>query len=158
MNAPALLGAAVLALAACAGGDDGGGDAAGALVVADGMAVLDAWTRPSPPTVDEAAIYVTVENRDAPDDRLIGASSDRCVVVTPHLTEFGDDQVARMTEAEADQLGLGAGERVEMTPLGMHLMCLGLADPFVDGERFALTLLFSDHAPIPVEVQVEHRS
>lgn len=156
MTAHALLAAALLVLAACAGGDDGGGDAA--LVVSDGMAVLDAWTRPSPPTVDEAAIYVTVENRDAPDDRLIGASSDRCVVVTPHLTEFDDDQVARMTEAEADQLGLGAGERVEMTPIGMHLMCLGLTEPFVDGERFALTLRFSEHTPIPVEVQVEQRS
>lgn len=156
MKTPALVGAALLALAGCgAGGDGGRGDA---LVVSDGMAVLDAWTRPSPPTVDEAAIYVTVENRDAPDDRLIGASSDRCVVVTPHLTEFDDDQVARMTEAEADQLGLGTGERVEMTPIGMHLMCLGLAEPFVDGERFALTLRFSEHAPIPVEVQVEQRS
>lgn len=157
MNRPALVGTALLAVAACGGGggDDGGG---GALVVSDGMAVLDAWTRPSPPTVDEAAIYVTVENRDAPDDRLVGASSDRCVVVTPHLTEFDDDQVARMTEADADQLGLGAGERVEMTPIGMHLMCLGLTDPLVDGDRFAITLQFSEHTPITVDVQVEQRS
>jgi periplasmic copper chaperone A len=146
------LGAAVaLALVAC------GGEGPDALVVADGLAVLDAWTRPSPPTVDEAAIYVTVENRDAPDDRLIGATSDRCVVVTPHLTEIDEDDVARMTEAGADQLGLRAGDQVAMTPNGIHLMCLGLAAPLDAGERFDVTLRFSEHAPITVEVTVEQR-
>lgn len=141
--------AAVLgvALAGCGGGSD-------ALVESDGMAVLDAWTRPSPPTVDEAAIYVTIENRDAPDDRLVGAASDRCVVISPHLTTIGDDEVARMTEADADQLGLRTGERVDMTPTGMHLMCLGLVEPLTDGDRFDVTLRFADHAPVDVEVEV----
>lgn len=149
--------AAALVLAACGGGDgDGSGDNE-ALVVADGLAVLDAWTRPSPPTVDEAAIYVTVENRDAPDDRLIGASSDRCVVVTPHLTELDEDDVARMSEADADQLGLDRGQQVAMSPTGLHLMCLGLTEPFTDGERFALTLQFSEHTPITVDVHVTQR-
>lgn len=143
---------AALLLAAC-----GGDDASDALVIDDGLAVLDAWTRPSPPTVDEAAIYVTVENRDAPDDRLIGASSDRCVVVTPHLTEVDEDEVARMSEADVDQLGLVAGDRVEMTPTGLHLMCLGLVDALTDGDRFDLTLQFAEHTPVTVEVQVEQR-
>jgi periplasmic copper chaperone A len=142
--------AAVLASAACGGDED-------ALVVSDGLAVLDAWTRPSPPTVDEAAIYVTVENREAPDDRLVGAASDRCVVVTPHLTEVDDDEIARMTEADTDQLGLRAGEAVEMTPNGLHLMCLGLVEPLADGERFDVTLQFAEHHPITVEVSVERR-
>jgi copper(I)-binding protein len=142
--------AVTLALVACGDGTD-------ALVVADGLAVLDAWTRPSPPAVDEAAIYVTVENRDAPDDRLIGATSDRCVVVSPHLTELGEDDVARMTEAGADRLGLRAGEQVAMTPNGMHLMCLGLDAPLADGDRFDVTLRFAEHAPITVEVTVEQR-
>ena len=56
----------------------GSSDESPAAIVSDGFAVVDAWTRPSPPGVSEAAIYVTVENRDAPDDRLIGSSSDRC--------------------------------------------------------------------------------
>lgn len=144
--------AAVLGATSCGNGDDPDG----AIVVAGGMAVLDAWTRPSPPTVDEAAIYVTVENRDAPDDRLIGASSDRCVVVTPHLTMV-DDDIARMVDADGDQLGLRRGERVEMTPVGLHLMCLGLVETFAVGDRFDVTLRFSTHPPITVTASVEQR-
>jgi copper(I)-binding protein len=152
LSAGLLAGLVLVATATACGGQDDD-----ALVVDEGMAVLDAWTRPSPPTVDEAAIYVTVENRDAPDDRLIGASSDRCVVVTPHLTEFDDDDVARMTAAGGDQLGLRAGERVEMTPIGLHLMCLGLVEPFAEGDRFDVTLQFSERAPMTVAVSVEQR-
>lgn len=144
--------ATVLGATSCGTGD-GQDDA---IVVAGGMAVLDAWTRPSPPTVDEAAIYVTVENRDAPDDRLIGASSDRCVVVTPHLTMV-DDDIARMVDADGDQLGLRRGERVEMTPVGLHLMCLGLIETFAVGDRFDVTLRFSAHPPITVTATVEQR-
>lgn len=150
-RAPGLV--ALLLLPACGGG----GAESDALLVDDGLAVLDAWTRPSPPTVDEAAIYVSVENRGAPADRLIAADSERCVVVTPHLTELDEDDVARMSEAGGDQLGLGAGERVEMSPTGLHLMCLGLAEPLEDGDRFDLTLRFAEHTPVMVEVQVQQR-
>lgn len=151
MNRLIAAGAVLLVLPACAAGD---GDA---VLVDDGLAVLDAWTRPSPPTVDEAAFYVSIENRDAPDDRLIGAESERCVVVTPHLTEIDENDVARMTEARTDQLGLGRGERVEMTPNGLHLMCLGLITPLADGERFPVTLRFAEHTPLTVDVRVEQR-
>ena len=150
MNRLALVLVGAVAMSACGGATD-------ALVDADGLAVVDAWTRPSPPTVDEAAIYVTVENRDAPDDRLIAAESDRCVVVTPHLTELDEDDVARMSEADADQLGLAAGQRVEMSPTGLHLMCLGLTEQLAEGDRFDLTLRFAEHTPVTVEVRVEQR-
>lgn len=150
MRGAAAVVALLLATAGCGNGDD-------ALLVDGGLAVLDAWTRPSPPTVDEAALYVTIENRDAPADRLIGAESERCVVVTPHLTELDEDDVARMSEADADQLGLGVGESVEMSPNGLHLMCLGLSEPLGDGDRLPLTLRFAEHTPITVEVSVEQR-
>lgn len=148
--------AALLVVAACGGADDSGGPGT-ALVNADGLVVTDAWTRPSPPGVDEAAIYITVENDDAPDDRLIGASSDRCTVVSPHLTRFDDNNIVTMTKADDDQLGLTRGEQVTMEPNGLHLMCLGLVDEFAAGERFTLTLRFSEHAPVDTPVTVEQR-
>jgi copper(I)-binding protein len=139
----------LIAPSACGGND--------AVVESDGLAVLDAWSRPTPPTVDEAAFYVTVENRDAPDDRLIGAESPACTVLTPHVTELTDDDVARMSEADADQLGLRAGEVVEMSPNGMHLMCLGLVAPLEDGDEVDVVLRFADHDPITVPVAIEQR-
>jgi periplasmic copper chaperone A len=149
---PPLL-AALVALGGPIGAGCGGDEAA---VDTDGFAVLDAWVRPSPPGVDEAAVYVTVENRDAPDDRLIGAESDRCMLMSPHVTEI-DDDIARMSEADEDRLGLGVGERVTMEPNGVHLMCLGLSAPLEEGERIEVVLRFAAHAPVVVPVTVEQR-
>jgi copper(I)-binding protein len=145
-------GVVVAALAACGG--DGGTEEV--LVESDGIVVLDAWARPTPSGTDESAFYVTIENRDGPDDRLIGAESDRCLVVTPHLTDIVDD-VASMSEAPGDRLGLASGDRVEMEPLGLHLMCLGLDDPLVTGDRPTVSLRFAEHEPIDVALTVEQR-
>ncbi len=147
---PVPLVALIAGLLGCGGGTDA------ATFLADGFAVLDAWVRPSPPGADEAAVYVTVENREARDDRLIGAESERCTVLTPHVTEITDD-IARMSEADDDQLGLRVGERVTMEPNGIHLMCLGLLDPLEDGERIDVVLRFAEHEPIVVPVTVEQR-
>lgn len=135
----------------------GSSDESPSAVESDGFAVIDAWTRPTPTGASEAAIYVTVENRDAPDDRLIGSSSDRCMVMHPHLTTISDDDVASMITAEGDVLGLARGGRVEMAPNGLHLMCLGLADPFEAGDRFEIELQFSTHDPVVANVAVEQR-
>jgi hypothetical protein len=152
--APALL-ALVLALV-LAGCGSGGGDEQAATVVA-GMAVVDAWTRSTPPGVDSAAIYVTIENRDAPDDRIIGMRADRCSTVVPHRTEIDDDGVASMPGIIDDELSLPPGSSVTMEPNGIHLMCLGLGGQLEAGEQFDLTLEFHEHDPIQVEVEVADR-
>ncbi len=139
--------------AACSGGDDG----SDAIVESDGFAVLDAWVRPTPPGSDSAAFYVTIENRDAPVDRLIGASSDRCMVVTPHVTEVDADEVATMRDAPGDLLDLAPGRRVTMEPLGLHLMCLGLDEPLVVDDEPAVTLRFAEREPLAVRLVVEQR-
>lgn len=157
MTRPATL-AAIVALvglaAACGSGDDADGDA----VVVDGFAVLDAWAPPTPAGVSEAAIYITIENRDAPDDRLIGVSSERCMVMTPHLTVISDE-IASMTEADEDDdvLSLAAGDRVVMQPNGLHAMCLGLDEPLVAGDEFDVVVQFSTHDPIVAAVTVRPR-
>ena len=122
-------------------------------MVDGGLAVVDAWARPTPAGASEAAIYVVIENRDAPDDRLVGAASPRCMVVTPHLTRI-DDGIASMEAADEDVLGLGRGETVAMEPNGLHLMCLGLDEPLVDGDEIELELRFGSRRPIAVDVAV----
>lgn len=152
----ATAGAVCVSFAGCAGDGTSGDAPVEAVVEVDGIAVVDAWARPTPAGVDEAAFYVTIENRAAPDDRLIGAESDRCVVVTPHATEIVDD-VASMGAAPGDRLDLARGERVAMEPLGLHLMCLGLSEPFAPGDEPTVSLRFAEHAPIEVTVTIEQR-
>ena len=149
---------ALLGLAAGCGSGDDAGDSDGDVVVVDGFAVIDAWAPPTPTGVAEAAIYITVENRNAPDDRLIGVSSERCMVMTPHLTVISDD-IASMTEADEDDdvLSLAAGDRVVMEPNGLHAMCLGLDEPLVVGDEFDVVVQFSAHDPIVAAVTVRPR-
>lgn len=153
MRSAGLLAAAVLVTAGC-----GGGDADGPVIISsDGIAVLDAWVRPTPPTADEAAFYVTVENRSASPTAVIGASSPACMVVLPHATTFTDDGVASMGEALDQELSLDEGERVTMEPNGLHLMCLGLAEPLATGSTVEVVLELSGRDPVTVEVAVEQR-
>ena len=136
------------------GGDDDPGEA---LAVSDGIAVVDAWVRPTPPTADEAAIYVTVENRDAPATAIIGATSPACMVVLPHATMIDDEGVSSMGEALDEQLALPEGAAVMMEPLGLHLMCLGLAEPLVAGSSIEVSIELSGRAPVAVAAAVEQR-
>lgn len=137
-----------------------GGDSAdgGEIIEVDGFAVVEAWARPSPTGATEAAIYITIENRDAPDDRLIGVSSERCMVMAPHLTTIADD-IASMSEAgqDDDVLALETGGRVVMEPNGLHAMCLGLTDLLKPGDEFDVVLQFRAHDPIAALVTVRQR-
>jgi copper(I)-binding protein len=141
-------------LVGCGGGSADGDE----IVEVDGLAVIEAWARPTPTGASEAAIYITIENRDAPDDRLIGVSSERCMVMAPHLTTIAND-IASMTETDEDDdvLGLETGGRVVMEPNGLHAMCLGLTDPLASGDEFDVVLQFHAHDPIAVPVTVRQR-
>jgi copper(I)-binding protein len=150
-GAASLIGVGAVAIVACGGSNDD------AIVEVDGIAVTDAWARPTPPTVDEAAFYLTVENRGAPEDRLIDAESPACTVLTLHVTEIDANDVARMAEADRDQLGLRKGRTVEMSPNGLHLMCLGLTAPLEEGDEVEVVLRFAEHDPITVPLTVEQR-
>lgn len=155
--------AAVMVAAAgvggCSGGD-GTGDATGdpTEVTEAGMTVRDPWARPTAPDIDTAAIYLTVENRSAPDDRIVGASApSRCATVVPHLTVVDSDGVASMPSVLGDELHLPQGGSVVMEPIGLHLMCLGLGSALDQGDDFDLTLEFETHAPMTFTVSVEQR-
>lgn len=148
--AGASLAAAVLATSCSAD------DAADADVVIDGIAVLDAWVRPTPPGSDEVAIYLSVGNETDADSAILGASSPRCMVVVPHVTTI-DDGVASMGEALDAELVLPAGDQVVMEPNGLHLMCLGLDEPLLPGERFDVMLDLAGRSPVAITVDVEQR-
>lgn len=122
----------------------------------EGMTVSDAWTRPSPPGADEAAIYMVVKNDSGSRDRLLAASSPSCVVVTPHLTEIVDG-VARMRESGLDELDLDPGSTLVMEPNAMHLMCLGLTGALEDGEVLELDLEFREAGSIRVHALIDQR-
>lgn len=139
---------AVLSVGCSGDAADGGSDG--------GVRVVDAWTRPSPATVTDAAIYVTVESGGGVDDEVVAVGGERCVTVVPHVTTFDDEGIATMGSA-GDALQLPAGGSIEMEPNGLHLMCLGLDAPLTEGDTFTVDLEFAEAGVVVARVAVEDR-
>lgn len=119
-----------------------------------GIEVVDAWARPMAPVVEVGAIYVTVDNESSVADALTGASSTRCGAVQLHDTVL-EESVMRMVEL--DTVDLEPGERLQMEPTGLHVMCLGVEEPFADGEELEVTLHFDRAGDVVSTVVVEER-
>lgn len=117
------------------------------------LAVSEAWARPTPPTADTAAFYVTIENNADADEVLTGASSDRCSMAAVHQSTM-DDGTMSMSPAPPEALTMGAGEAIVLEPGGLHVMCTGVAEPFVEGESIDLELTFRNAGVVDVAVVV----
>lgn len=60
----------------------------------DGVEITDIWARESPPTVTNGAVYMTIRDRSASGDRLLGVATDiaeKAELHTHEVVEVGDD-------------------------------------------------------------------
>lgn len=121
-----------------------------------GLAIEHPWARPTPPTADAAALYVTIRNESGVDDRLVSASSARCAAVELHLTAM-EDGVMSMRPAEPADLSVAPGATLSLEPGGLHVMCRGPASPLVAGELVDLRLRFAAAGTVELSVPVEDR-
>lgn len=126
-------------LAACSGG--GGIEASGV------------WGRESPSTAQNGAFYLELRN-DGGDDALVAVQSAACSRVELHESSMDDHDVMSMEHVEGGRIPLPAGETVSLAPGGLHIMCVGVVEPFVSGERIPLVLQFEQHEPLEVEAEI----
>lgn len=108
----------------------------------------------TPPGAKAAAGYMSITNAGADDDRLEAVQA-AGVEAALHLTETGADGVSRMLPVEG--VDIPAGATVTLAPRGIHVMFVGLAKPWVAGDRIAATLFFERAGEVPVEFAVEAR-
>lgn len=125
--------------------------AAGSALAAD-IEVSDVRVRAVPPTAKTTAVYMTLTNTGATDDRLIAVRSDAAARVEIHDTTVTDG-VARMREQE-DGVPVPAGGAATLAPGGLHVMFMGLVAPLAEGEAAALTLVFESGAEIAIDAPV----
>jgi copper(I)-binding protein len=142
------------ALATATGAEAGTAHVAHAMVglaaqPAHGIAVSGAWARATPPGVRVTAAYMTITNRGARPDVLVGASSPAAAAVQLHRTSM-ENGMARMRPAGTISLAPGTTLRVE--PGGLHWMLHGLRAPLAAGQTLALTLRFRDAGDITVQL------
>lgn len=116
-----------------------------------GIAVENAWARPTIGAGLTSAAYFTVTDKDAR-DRLVSASTPVAAIAELHET-IDDKGVMKMRKA--DGLALEPGKPARLAPGGYHLMLMGLKQPLKAGDTFPLTLRF-EHAPeMTVNVAVQ---
>ena len=107
----------------------------------DGLAVTQAWSRPTPAGAPTAVGYLTITNHGHIPDRLIGASSSAARSVEIHQMSMTGG-VMRMRPV-AGGLAIGAGQTIALSPGGYHLMLIGPKRPFKAGEHVPVTLEFA---------------
>jgi len=135
---------AIAALALVAGGC--GGDAE--------LDVADAWSRPA--IGPNGAVYLTIDGAET-DTALSGvsASTDVAAMVELHQTVLRDDGAMGMTQIS--DVEIPARSTVMMVPGGLHVMCIGFAEPFRKGEQLDLTITLESTGTITVTAPVENR-
>lgn len=115
------------------------------------LLIKDAWARPAGEG-RTGAVYLTIENPTEQDDTLIAVSSTIAEAVEIHQTLVRND-IASMVVV--DELLIAAGKRVQIDPLGYHLMLLALQRDLDEGDHFPITLHFASGDEISLEVKVE---
>jgi periplasmic copper chaperone A len=118
---------------------------------AEPLSVSGAWVREGPPTTAVLAAYMQIDNPDAQDQTLVGATSPQFETVEIHRTEIVDG-VARMLPQE--RLVIPAGGGVTLEPGGLHLMLIQSRQPLVQGDRVAIRLRLDDGTEVAVEADV----
>jgi copper(I)-binding protein len=98
---------------------------------------------------------MAITNAGSESDSLVAVRAEFPRVML-HVTEVDADGVARMSHVEA--IEIPAGETVTLAPQGLHVMFMGLEDPFEEGEEVPATLVFEKAGEIPVTFNVEPRA
>jgi periplasmic copper chaperone A len=128
------------------------------LIAADAFAqssgditVESIWARATPPGAKSGAVYLTLRNRGAADDRLIGAKTPVASQAGLHA-EIMENGVMEMRPLAS--VDVAPGGTASLKPGGNHIMLLGLQHPLKQGDHIPLTLTFAHAPPLTVQVPV----
>lgn len=128
------------------------GTALPALAGSEDVVVEDAWARASIGTTRPGAAFMTIRNTGDEPVVLTGLATDLAMMPEIHRTSTDDRGVSSM--APAGEITIAPGESVALEPGGLHAMLMKLKRPMKEGERFTLTLIFSDGGAVAVEVPI----
>lgn len=111
-----------------------------------------AWARATPRSARTGAVYMTIANSGAADDRIIAAASPVAAKVELHR-EFEDKGIMKMRPLAS--LDVKAKGVTMLAPGGVHLMLTGLKHPLDEGQSFPLSVTFEKAGRIDTMVVIE---
>jgi len=111
------------------------------------------WMRATPKGAAVAGAYVTISNKGAAPDRLVGGSAAVAGRFEVHsmVTEQG---VAKMRPVEGG-LEIKPGETVELKPGSFHIMLMDIKGSIEKGQKVKGTLQFEKAGKVDIEYTVE---
>jgi copper(I)-binding protein len=109
------------------------------------------WIRATAPGAKSAAGYMTVRNKSAQPDRLVGGASPAAAKVETHI-HIRDGEILRMREVKG--YDIPARGALELKPGGAHLMLVDIKHPLKEGETVPVTLKFERAGELAVEFHV----
>jgi len=121
-------------------------------VVKKGVTVSDAYIRGLPPGQTVTAAFMTVNNHQDKDCKLVGAASP--VANSAEIHEHSHKN-GKMSMRRVSSLVVPAGGSVSLVPGGYHLMMFGLGNSLKEGEAHTITLSFEGCDELSIDVPVQ---
>lgn len=119
---------------------------------AGSLVIQQPWTRATPGGAQVAGGYVTIVNKGAAADRLIGGSIAEATTFALHQMSL-DDGIMKMRAT--GPLEIPAGGALTLDPSGKHIMFTGLKRGLKKGESLEGTLVFDHAGTVRVQFAVE---
>jgi periplasmic copper chaperone A len=111
------------------------------------------WARATPKGATVGAGYMTITNRGAEADRLVGGSVAFARRFEIHSMTM-EQGVMKMREVK-DGIEIKPGETLELKPGGYHVMFVDLKQPLAQGDHVKVTLTFAKAGTIDIEYPVQ---
>ncbi|MBC7386254.1 MAG: copper chaperone PCu(A)C [Cryobacterium sp.] len=118
----------------------------------DTITLKEGYVRAVPASSENSAAYFTILNSGKKSVTLLKADSSlaRAVELHEHRHENG-----MMKMVQVPSIEVPAGESVELEPMGLHIMMIGLKKPFFSAKEIVLKLSFSDGKSRTVRLPVK---
>jgi periplasmic copper chaperone A len=121
---------------------------------ADDIQVTGAYARPTTASAQTAAVYMTLANSGATDDRLVAVETAVAAEATLHSSAVNAEGMMQMLEIEGG-VAIATGAEHAFAPGGDHVMLMGLTQPLTEGAQFTVTLTFEVAGKMVVVVPVQ---
>lgn len=117
------------------------------------LVITQPWSRATPGGAKIAGGFLTIENKGAAPDRLVGVAGDVAGKVEIHEMAMNN---GIMTMRPLDKgLAIEPGKTVKLAPGGYHLMLMDLKTPLKQGDKVPLTLQFEKAGKVALSLDVE---
>jgi hypothetical protein len=122
-------------------------------VRAGDLVITQAWARATPGGAKVGGAYLTIENKGATADRLIGGSADIAGKVEVH--EMATKNGVMTMRPLDNGLTIDPGKTVKLAPGGDHLMMFDLKSPLKQGDEVPITLDFEKAGKVKLSFNVQ---